>query len=146
MGLILAQQRQIRRDRGIIIKLERLPKENQRKLEIIWQEFEKIKGQVLGYIFDLLVKVMQVRKNGGVEIKGYPRMADFAEIGEIISRCMGHANNEFLDAYYKNIELQVEEAIEAHPIGTSVVILMEDKVEWIGTATESAFRIGRCCN
>ena len=79
---------------------------------------------------------MQVRKNGGVEIKGYPRMADFAEIGEIISRCMGHANNEFLDAYYKNIELQVEEAIEAHPIGTSVVILMEDKVEWIGTATE----------
>lgn len=123
-------------DRGIIIKLERLPKENQRKLEIIWQEFEKIKGQVLGYIFELLVKVLQVRKNGGVEIKGYPRMADFAEIGEIISRCIGYANDEFLDVYYRNIELQAEEAIEAHPIGTSVVILMESKAEWIGTATE----------
>ena len=63
-------------------------------------------------------------------------MADFAEIGEIISRCMGHANDEFLDAYYKNIELQVEEAIEAHPIGTALVILMESRVEWFGTATE----------
>ena len=49
---------------------------------------------------------------------------------------MGYANDEFLDAYYKNIELQAEEAIEAHPIGTSIIILMEDKVEWIGTATE----------
>jgi hypothetical protein len=123
-------------DRGIIIKLERLPKENQRKLEIILQEFEKIKAHVLGYIFDILVRVLQIRKNGGVEIRGYPRMADFAEIGEIISRCMGYADNEFLDAYYKNIELQAEEAIQAHPIGTAVLILMEDKPEWIGSATE----------
>ena len=122
-------------DRGIIIKLERLPKENQRKLETIWQDFEEIRPQVLGYIFDILVRVLQVRKNGGVEIKDYSRMADFAEIGEITSRCMGYANNEFLDAYYRNIQLQAEEAIEAHPIGTAVVILMEDKVEWIGTAT-----------
>ena len=66
-------------DRGIIIKLERLPKEKQCRLETIWQEFEKIKPQVLGYIFDLLARVLQVRKNGGVEIRGYPRMADFAE-------------------------------------------------------------------
>ena len=123
-------------DRGIIIKLERLPKENQRRLEIIWREFEKIKAQVLGYIFDILVRVLQIRKNGSVEIRGYPRMADFAEIGEIISRCMGYANNEFLDAYYKNIRLQAEEAIDAHPIGTAIVILMEGRLEWIGSATE----------
>ena len=30
-------------------------------------------------------------------------MADFAEIGEIISRCMGYKDNEFINAYYKNI-------------------------------------------
>ena len=70
-----------------------------------------------------MVEVLQVRKNGGIEIKGYPRMADFAEIGETVSRCMGYANNEFLDAYYRNIQLQAEEAIQAHPIGTAVVIL-----------------------
>ena len=113
-----------------------MPKEKQRRLEIIWQEFEKIKPQLLGHIFDILGKVSLVKKNGGIEIQGYPRMADFVEIGEIISRNMGYANNEFLDAYYKNIELQAEEAIQAHPIGTAIVILMEDKVEWIGKATE----------
>ena len=73
-------------------------------------------------------------------------MADFAEIGEIISRCMGYANNEFLDAYYKNIELQAEEAIQAHPIGTAVVILMEDKTEWVGTGNRTTSNIRRCCD
>ena len=29
-------------------------------------------------------------------------MADFAELSEIISRCMGLEDNKFLDAYYNN--------------------------------------------
>ena len=39
-----------------------------------------IKPQLLGYIFDILVKVLQVKKNGGIKLNGQPRMADFAEI------------------------------------------------------------------
>ena len=37
-------------------------------------------GSVLAYIFDILVKVLQVKASGGIvsEIKGLPRMADFA--------------------------------------------------------------------
>lgn len=125
-------------DRGIIIELERIPRENERKLEVIWQEFEEIKPQLLGYILDTLVKVLQVKRSGGIsrEIKGLPRMADFAEIGEIISRCMGYEDNKFLDAYYNNIGLQVEAAIESSPAGTTIVKFMEDKNEWEGTTTE----------
>jgi hypothetical protein len=89
-------------DRGIIIELERISREKQRRLEEIWAEFDGIKPELLGYIFDIVVKVLQVKNNGGIaaEIKGLPRMADFAEIAEIISRCMGYDNNKFLDAYY----------------------------------------------
>jgi hypothetical protein len=54
-------------------------------------------------------------------------MADFAEIGEIVSRCMDCDNNKFVDAYYKNIDLQVEEAIASNPVANTVVKLMEDK-------------------
>jgi hypothetical protein len=48
-------------DRGIIIELERIPREKQRKLEEIWAEFDGIKAELLGCIFDILVKVLQVK-------------------------------------------------------------------------------------
>ena len=36
--------------------------------------------------------------------------ADFAEIDEIIARCIGYPDNKFLAAYYKNIGLHTEQA------------------------------------
>ena len=125
-------------DRGIIVELERISREKQRRLEEIWTEFDSIKPELLGYIFDILVKVLQVISNGRIasEIKGLPRMADFAEIGEIISQCMGYDNNKFLDAYYRNIDLQIEEAIASNPVGTTITKFIENKQEWKGTATE----------
>jgi hypothetical protein len=130
-------------DRGIIIELERISREKQRRLEEIWAEFDGIKPEFLGYIFDILVKVLRVKSNGGIasEIKALPRMADFAEIGEIISRCMGNENNKFIDAYYRNIDLQVEEAIASNPVGTAIAKLMEaDETQcprrWKGTTSE----------
>ena len=131
-------------DRGIIIELERIPREKQRRLENIWAEFDGIKQELLGYIFDILVKVLQVKSNGGIanEIKGLPRMADFAEIGEIISRCIGHENNKFLDAYYRNIDLQVEEAIASNLIGNAIIKLMER----LENKTRSCITIKEDCN
>jgi hypothetical protein len=125
-------------DRGIIIELERIAKEKQRKIEDVWAEFEAIKPQLLAYIFDTLVKVLQEKASGGIasEIKALPRMADFAEIGEIISRCIGYDKNKFLDAYYRNIDLQVEEAIAANPVGMAIAKFVENNQTWEGTATE----------
>jgi Bifunctional DNA primase/polymerase, N-terminal len=123
-------------DRGIIIELQRISKEKMRKLEEIWQVFDSIRPNLLGYIFDVLAQVIQIRKNGGIKINGFPRMADFAETAEIISRCMGNKENKFLDIYYNNIELLVEEAIEAHPVGIAIIKFMEDRTEWAGTTTE----------
>jgi hypothetical protein len=74
-----------------------------------------------------MVKVLQVKSNGGIgnEIKGLPRMADFAETGEIISRCVGNEKNKFLDAYYRNIDIQIEEAIASNPVGNAIIKLLE---------------------
>jgi hypothetical protein len=95
---------------------------------------------------------LQVKSNGGIasEIKALPRMTDFAEIGEIISRCMSYENNKFLDAYYRNIDLQVEEAIASNPVGTAIAKLMEaDYMQcpwrWKGTMSELLARTRRGC-
>ena len=116
-------------DRGIIIQLERIPKQNRRKIEDIWNDFEILRPQLLAYIFDILVKVLQVKQKGGIKISnGLNRMADFEEYAEIISRCMGYRESEFLRVYQDNIGVQIDEAIQASPLSMAVVELMDNKV------------------
>jgi hypothetical protein len=91
---------------------------------------------VLGYVFDILVQVIKKRKEGGIELKGHPRMADFAEVAEIIACCMGYPGNKFLTAYYKNIGSQTQQALEASPVATVIMEFMNSRTRWVGTATE----------
>ena len=125
-------------DRGIIIQLERIVKEKRRKLEDIWNEFEILKPSLLAYIFEIVVKVLQIKQKGGITIpNGLNRMADFEEYAEIISRCMGYRESDFLRVYQDNISVQIDEAIQASPLSMAVVELMDNKDdEWIQTATE----------
>ena len=126
-------------DRGIIIHLERIAKKNRRKIETILKEFDELKPQLLGYIFHILVKVLHFKNQyGEVHLpNGFNRMADFEEYAEIISRCMGNPDNEFIRVYQDNIEIQIDEAIEANLLSTSVIIFIKDipDKEWKGTAT-----------
>lgn len=124
-------------DRGIIIQLERLNKQSRRKLEDILNEFEKILPHLLGYIFDILVKVLKFKEQRiPINLEDLPRMADFAEYGEIISRCMGYNDREFIDAYYANINLQTEEVLESSVVAIALRYFMSSRNEWSGTATQ----------
>lgn len=123
-------------DRGLIIQLQRIPKDRRRKVKDIWREFGEIKPELLGYIFDTLCKALRFQKEGGVELNELPRMADFAEIAEIISRTMGYPEGAFLSAYYKNIGMQTQEAIEANPVALCINLFMRDRSEWAGSTKE----------
>ena len=123
-------------DRGLIIQLERIAEEKRCKLQDIWRDFERIRPNLLGYIFDIIVKVLKRRREGSIKLESHPRMADFAEIAELISRCMGNKENEFLEVYQKNIGLQTEQALEASSVATAIIEFMGSKDKWLGTATE----------
>jgi hypothetical protein len=118
----------------LMLHLKRISKDKRRKLTHLWKQYERIKPQVLGFIFDTLVQVL--KNMNQVQLKELPRMADSAEIGEVISRCLGYPDNAFLDAYYKNIGLQTEQAIEASSVAIAVREFMNSKKSWRGTATE----------
>lgn len=135
-GINLAATKPDLLERGLIIQLERIPKERRRKIKDIWHEFESIRAPLLGYIFDIVARTMHSVQEGGIQLKEHPRMADWAEISEIISRCMGNPDDAFLQAYYRNIGLQTAEAIEANPIAQCIGKLMETRtVAWIGSVT-----------
>jgi hypothetical protein len=135
-GINLAATKSDLLDRGLIIRVERIDDKVKQKKEKIWQEFEKLRPQLLGYIFDVLVKVLGMRQTTSVEFEKLPRMADFAEVAEIISRCMGNKDNQFIDAYYENIKLQTEEILETSLVASAILKFMHDRKEWNGNATE----------
>jgi hypothetical protein len=112
------------RDRSILIRLDRIKKENRRTESDVLSKYEELKGSVLGYILDVLV--MTMKNKDTVIVSNLPRMADFAVWGEAIARSMGYKPMEFINAYYKNIGRQNIEAIEADPLAVMISKLVEE--------------------
>jgi hypothetical protein len=138
-GINVAATRPDLLERGLILHLKHIPKEKRRKLKHLWKQYEKIKPQVLGFIFDILVRVLNRLKE--IQLKEFPRMADWAEVCEVISRCLGYPENAFLNAYYKNIAAQNDKALESSLVATAIIKFVELKKEeegeqqWIGTSS-----------
>lgn len=65
-------------------------------------------------------------------------MADYAEWCEMIARCLGYDNNEFIQVYEENILNQNDEVIESSPVADAIILFMDklDKDSWQGTPTE----------
>jgi hypothetical protein len=135
-GINLAATKSDLLDRGLIIKVERIDDKDKRKKQHIWCEFGEIRPQLLGYIFDILVRFLAMRQTTSIKFEKLPRMADFAECAEMISRCMGNPDNLFLDAYYENIQLQTEEILETSAVASALLKFMNDRKDWKGNATE----------
>jgi hypothetical protein len=113
-------------ERALILHLKRIPGDKRRKLAQLWKQYRIIKPQLLGLIFDILVRVLNRLKE--VHLIELPRMADWAEIGEVISRCLGYAEDAFIKAYTKNLAKQNEHALEASQVATAVIKLMEKRM------------------
>jgi hypothetical protein len=127
-------------DRALVIRLKRIPNDKRKKECDIDREFEELRPFVLGHILDVLVKAIRYKKEHRNEqiLKEFPRMADFAEWGEIISRCLGYKDNEYIDAYHENINNQNDEVIESSPVAEALLLFIgekEDQGYWEGTPT-----------
>lgn len=118
---------------GYGIKSEATKEKYVRRLESeIIAEFNLLKPQLLGYIYDILVKTIHLFET--ITLKELPRMADFALWGEAIARSMGYEPLEFMKAYYNNIGKQNMETIESHPIALAITKLVDyDNKSWIST-------------
>jgi hypothetical protein len=69
---------------------------------------------------------------GEVKLDELPRMADFAEIGELIAICLGYEKGRFTEVYNTNIGFTNEEAINASPVATAIIHLMSTQAVWSG--------------
>ncbi len=121
-------------ERSILLELQRVPKDKRRQEEDIVKEFEDSRSEILGAIFDVIVKALQIKPT--VKVARFPRMADFAGWGCAISEAMGYTQKEFMDAYNQNIESQTMEILYENTIASLIMELMQQNDRWTGTATK----------
>lgn len=121
-------------DRCVLTELARIPTKNRRTEAAVFTEFEAMRPKLLGYIFDILSKALKIKPT--VRLADLPRMADFAEWGEAISRAMGYQPGQFMQAYYNNIGKQNVEAIESNPLAQAIVKFAEQSLPWNGTVSD----------
>ena len=128
-GINIAATRPDLLDRILNIELKPIDKQRRKKLkskneERSYKKFEEILPYLLGYIFEVIVKVLN--RIGEVDLDGaLPRMADCAEMGELIARCLGYEEGKFTEVYNANIGFTNEEALNASPVATAVQHLMD---------------------
>ena len=118
-------------ERCISIKHPKLVKQNRKLEEKILAEFDYILPKLLGYIFDILAKTMQIKDqleqtgelNGKLE-----RMADFSFWGEAAARAMGYNPMEFLNAYSENLKNQSRDAINFNALAEIVCSICQEEL------------------
>ena len=120
-------------ERSILLELERVPEGKRRAEKEMLAGFEKDLPKILGGIFNVLQKAMQIEPT--LELSSMPRMADFARWGCAISQALGYTQEKFLTAYQENINSQNDEVLLESLVAVLLQDFMDDKVSWHGTPT-----------
>jgi hypothetical protein len=125
-GINLAATKPDILDRSIFFELTRISDKQRRYVKAVKRQFEEMRPQLLGYIFDVLVKVLAwAERNGMIELDKLPRMADWAGYCEIIASCMGLPDGKFTEAYENNAKIQVEQVMETSEVAICLSHLVE---------------------
>ena len=133
-GINLAAQKPDLLDRCLILYLKRIPKEERKSEQDVWEAFEQARPAILGGMFDALSAAMRLHK--GIHLTETPRMADFAHWGVAVAKALGSTQETFLALYFENIGQQHEEVIHADVVAAALMVFMEKRKEWEGTASE----------
>lgn len=121
-------------DRSILIRLSRIPRNRRKEEKELWKSFNEAKPKILGGIFNTLSQALRILPS--INLESLPRMADFAHWGYAIAEVLGIGGERFLQVYYSNMQIQNVQAIEGDPIATCLNKFIQDKVEWVGSATK----------
>jgi hypothetical protein len=127
-------------DRAIILVLPAIPEEERRPEAELWGEFEEALPEILGGIFTAVS--VALRELPSVELASLPRMADFAKWATAAESALGMEAGEFMEAYTGSRQEISEMALEADPVAVAIVKLMENRLEWVGTAMELLKELG----
>ncbi|MBK9386431.1 MAG: hypothetical protein IPN34_16590 [Planctomycetes bacterium] len=123
-------------ERSIKIELEPFSDGQRIPEEVVFQRFAADLPQILGAVFDALVKVLAILPS--VDAPDGIRMMDFAKIGVAVEKSLGWPNGEFVVAMRGDADSKVEDAVEDSVVAQALIRLGEESESkgWRGTSTE----------
>lgn len=133
-GINLVTTRPDLLERSLLLELERIEPEKRKTEQELYQNFAGDLPSILGGIFDVLVKAIQIQPT--IKLNSHHRMADWSLWGCAIAEALGYPKEEFLNAYQNNITRQSEMLLSENIVATTLFSFMEEKEQWEGTATE----------
>ena len=128
-------------DRCILLELKRIPDNERMEEKELLSAFEQTKPQILGGLFDILSKAMDIYPT--LQLKAFPRMADFAHWGGAITQALGYSVDDFADAYKANIQSQNIEVLSSNPVAAVLLAFMENRGSYEGTPAELLDELGQ---
>lgn len=123
-------------DRSITIELKRISSKSRKREKELDQAFQKALPGILGDIFNVIRKAMELYPSIEDKIKDLPRMADFAVWGYAIGEAMGGRGEEFMKAYQQNINNHNIDVVAGTPVALALMEFMKSRDTWEGTANE----------
>lgn len=121
-------------DRTIPLELPRIGSKHRRSERDLWAEFERIRPKVLGALFDSVATALQRRDE--VQLSSRPRMADFAEWIVAAEPALPWRGGGFMAAYRASRARAARTSLEADPVASAIVDLLDATGEWSGKASD----------
>jgi len=122
-------------DRCLLIGMRRLENSGKIKKENeLQRQFQAALPFILGGVFNVLSGAIKIKER--INLSNLPRMADWCEWCYAIAEAMGVGGEQFLEAYYSNMDHRNQEIIASNPISEALVTFMNDKLDWQGTPSE----------
>lgn len=134
-GITVAATKPDLLDRALLFELDRIPENRRRSESEFWQEFEEARPRIFGGMLQVLSDAMKILPD--VKLDKLPRMADFARWGYAIAEAIHPGGGyTFINALESNKQKANEEAVSANPVAQAIVVLINAKGNWEGTAAE----------
>lgn len=121
-------------DRSLVINLPMIDKKERRDEGTLWGAFDKVQGSIFGGMCDLLSESIQLREH--IQLEEYPRMADFALLGESVCRALGQDDGYFMKAFNANQRYMQGLNIERSPFLSGMIALAQKEITFKGNASD----------
>jgi hypothetical protein len=121
------------RDRSVFLNLAPIPRKARRSERSFWPAFQADYPRIFGGVLDAVAGGL--RQLPSVHLNELPRMADYAEWGEAVSRSLGWGAETFLSAYDDNRRGATDPLLEGSPVATLLFALARQGVNWSWSGT-----------
>ena len=103
-GIALDIERGDLMERVILYRTSAIPRDQRKTAAYVEKEFKRILPRFLGAVFGVLQGAIRMKRSVKESTSVLPRMADFEEVGECISRALGNRSGAFQREYGQSIK------------------------------------------